>query len=500
MESLEDIRIAKVEHIANVYGNASIRPSHRSTMVANLLDEENFVALTESNSEVEVHGRIYSKRGKGKIIFLDVYDQSGKIQVFLEVATLGEETFENLKSTLDMGDIVEVRGTMFRTPAGEITVKATHFAILTKCVLPPTIGKTKDGEHLFALADTEQRYRQRYLHLMSVPEDRELFIDRSKIVAFVRRFFEGYDFIEIETPILQGLQGGANARPFVTHANALDQDMFLRIAPELYLKRALVAGFERIYEIGKNFRNEGIDTTHSPEFTMLEAYWTYANYKDMEMLVEMLVGRLMAMFNFEDVEEAFSRIDYLAAFDKVAEKFNYSGPRVAEMFKLEDHDRLVAIHTFAEAVDVEVGKDESFCKVVDLVFKKHVVKGDLFGERPFFVEHHPVEISPLAKRCKDNPQLTERFQLIWNRFEITNGFSELNDPEDQRRRFEEQHKDAEAMPLDEDFLTALKFGMPPAAGIGIGIDRLVMILTHQENIRDVVLFPTMRVKRSVANE
>lgn len=508
MQSLRDIRIEKMADLPQLYPNARVMPSHPKRAIAMLLREETLQSYIDDAVSLQVKGRVYSKRGSGKITFLDVYDQSGKIQVFLEVATLGEEVYVNIRETLDLGDIVEAEGVLFVTPRGEITLKAHSFAILSKCVAPPPIGKTHDGEHSFALADVELLQRKRYLQFISTPESKNVFIQRSAIISEIRRYFDHLDFIEVETPILQPLRGGATAKPFETHHNALDEDMYLRIAPELYLKRLLVGGFERIFEIGRNFRNEGIDTSHNPEFTMLEAYWAYANYEDTMSMVESLVNHLCE--NFGENRQRFGmfpRITYFEAFDQLIDSVRTDDEgwqeipgNFEQLFALPNDERLMRIRFLAEYLEVAVDENDGFIQIVDLIFKKRIVKGNLFNGKPFFVMDYPVEVSPLAKAREDNPELVERYQLIWNGLEVANGYSELADPFVQRERFENQavkasEGDEEAMPIDEDFIEALEFAMPPSSGFGVGLDRIVAILLGKENIRDIIIFPTLKQEK-----
>ncbi|MBI2302828.1 MAG: lysine--tRNA ligase, partial [Armatimonadetes bacterium] len=420
-------------------------------------------------------------------------DQSGKIQVFANVDSLGEEPLELLRETLDAGDIVGVEGTVMKTRMGEVSVHATAVTILSKALRPPPLGKEKDGQSWNRLADVESRYRQRYVDLFVNREVRRVFEARSAIVSAVRRTLDGLGFLEVETPILQPIHGGAAARPFVTHHNALDMELYLRIAPELYLKRLLVGGFERVYEINRNFRNEGIDTAHNPEFTMLEAYQAYADYHVVMELTERIFcaaceavhGRVQCRCgeHFLDFTPPWPRKALYAA---VAEA---TGHDLRGMAGDEAAARRVA-----EEVGVYVQPTDGFGQIVDAILKKHVLPLTI---QPTFIVEYPVELSPLAKRKPGQPALTERFQPFVAGLEMGNAFSELNDPIDQRARFEAQARraqrgDEEAMPYDADFVAALEYGMPPAGGLGIGIDRLVMLLCDQHSIRDVILFPTLR--------
>ncbi|NUQ01280.1 MAG: lysine--tRNA ligase [Armatimonadetes bacterium] len=446
---------------------------------------------------VRVAGRLHTIRGKGKASFWDLYDQSGKIQVFATVDSLGEEAFRRCKETLDAGDIVGVEGSVIRTRMGEISIEASAVTILTKSLRPPPLGKEKEGQTWNRLADVEQRYRQRYVDLFVNRDVREVFEARSRIVAAIRRTLDGEGFLEVETPMLQPIQGGAAARPFVTHHNALDMDLFLRIAPELYLKRLLVGGFERVYEINRNFRNEGIDTNHNPEFTMLETYQAYADYHDVMALTERLVcaaceavhGGLSFGFRDEtiDLTPPWRR---LRLYDAIHEATGHD----VEHLSGDETARERAARAVAAEVGVHLQPSDGFGQIIDAILKKFVIQRTM---QPTFITEYPLELSPLAKKKPGDPALTERFQPIIGGLEIGNAFSELNNPIDQRQRFEAQagraaRGDEEAMPYDEDFVLALEYGMPPAGGLGIGIDRLCMLLKDQASIRDVILFPTMR--------
>ncbi len=446
---------------------------------------------------VRMAGRLCSIRGKGKASFWDLYDQSGKIQVFCTVDSLGEEPFSLLKETLDVGDFVGVAGQVIKTRMGEVSIEGAQVTLLTKSLRPPPLGKEKDGQTWNRLADVEQRYRQRYVDLFVNRDVRAVFENRSRIVAAVRRTLDALGFMEVETPMLQPIQGGAAARPFATHHNALDMELFLRIAPELYLKRLLVGGFERVYEINRNFRNEGIDTQHNPEFTMLEAYQAYADYNDIMVLVEQCIcaaceavhGGLQIRFGDQDLDltPPWPRV---RLYDAIAAATGHDLSRLEG----DEAEREQRARQVAAEVGVHVQPSDGFGQIVDAILKKYVMQRTV---QPTFIIEYPVELSPLAKRQPGNPSITDRFQPVIAGMEMGNAFSELNNPIDQRQRFEDQARraargDEEAMPYDEDFVTALEYGMPPAGGVGIGIDRLVMLLTDQHSIRDVILFPTMR--------
>ena len=442
----------------------------------------NFEAM--ENKVVSIAGRIMSKRDMGKASFCDLLDQEGRIQLYVKVDELGTEGYERFKK-LDIGDIVGVKGFVFKTRRGEISVHVQELTLLSKSLLPLP-------EKYHGLKDVDMRYRQRYVDLIVNPEVRETFVKRSAAIREIRAFMDNRGYIEVETPVLNTVQGGATARPFVTHHNALDIDMYLRIATELHLKRLIVGGFEKVYEIGRIFRNEGMDTRHNPEFTTIELYEAYTDINGMMELTENL---------FRHLAEKVAGTTLLTYGDKTID--------VGKPF-----ERLTMTEALRKYADIDFDKVETFEEAKALAEKHHLTvepkhgKGDilsmLFEEycedklvQPTFIISHPIEISPLAKKDPENPALTQRFELFMNGWEMANAFSELNDPIDQRERFENQMRlramgDAEASEMDEDFLTALEYGMPPTGGCGIGVDRLVMMLTNSPSIRDVLLFPTMK--------
>lgn len=441
---------------------------------------------------VSVAGRILSFRKMGKASFAHIQDQSGKIQLYLKKDDV-EAWYEHLR-LLDIGDIVGATGTVFRTRMGEISVHVTEFTLLTKSVTLIPLSKeetTEDGTvHRYsAFADKEQRYRKRYLDLIANPEVKETFRIRASVISGMRRYFDDRGWLEVETPILQPLYGGATARPFVTHHNALDTTLYLRIADELYLKRLLVGGFEGVYEISKNFRNEGMDKTHNPEFTSMEIYVAYKDYLWMMDVTEDLIRTLARSVPSSnaygvDFEQPFRR----------AKMFDLFTEHTGKDLRGLDRASLISV---AKEIGVPVDSSWSAMKVLDEIFSEKVEPTLI---QPTFVTDYPVEMSPLAKAHRSEPGLVERFELYVNGKEIANSFSELNDPLEQRGRLEDQARiradgDDEAMVVDEDFLHAIEVGMPPAAGLGIGIDRLVMLLTGNSSIRDVLLFPQMRPER-----
>jgi lysyl-tRNA synthetase class 2 len=444
---------------------------------------------------VSIAGRLVSIRSHGRSVFAHVADREGKIQVYFRSDVLGDAAFGILE-LLDIGDWVGVDGTLMRTRTGEVTVRAATFELLAKSVRPLPFGKEEvdaaTGERRVhgGFADIEQRYRQRYADLAVNPGVKDVFLARAAIIRTLRRFLDERGYVEVETPVLQPLYGGASARPFVTHHNALDMRLYLRIADELYLKRLIVGGLDRVYEISKDFRNEGIDRTHNPEFTMLEFYEAFADYEDMMRLVESMVAAVVREATGSDRLETYGRVlDFSPPFARVGylDALREQGVDAAV---LDDE----GLERAAEAAGVEAVETLSRPKLLDELFKL-LVEPHLDG--PVFVTDYPKELSPLAKPKRGDPTLVERFELFVAGREIANAFSELNDPFDQRERFEAQVRlaqagDEEAQMLDEDYLRALEYGMPPTGGVGIGIDRLTMLVTNQASIRDVILFPTMR--------
>ena len=459
--------------------------------------KEEFDSLSSARDPVSVAGRIMSVREHGKTCFSHIQDEEGRIQIYIRRDVVGDEAFSTFK-LLDIGDIIGVRGTVFRTRTGEITVEVGSFQVLCKSLRPlPVVKEKVEGDRRIIydpFTDKEQRYRQRYVDLIVNPDVREVFRRRTETIRALRNFLDERGFLEVETPVLQPVYGGASARPFVTHHNALDMDLYLRISNELYLKRLIVGGFEKVYEFSKDFRNEGMDRLHNPEFTLLEAYQAYADYHDIMDLTEDMLShaaeevlgttRLVYQGKEVDLTPPWRRIRMLEA---LKEEVGVD-PR-------ELSDEALRELCLSQGLDVDggMGRGKMMEKLFDEVVKPHLVQ-------PTFVMDYPVETSPLAKRHRDDPGLVERFELFVSGMEIANAFSELNDPEDQMRRFQEQMRlrekgDEEAQVLDRDFIRALEYGMPPTGGLGIGVDRLVMLFTDMPSIRDVILFPHMRPER-----
>ena len=482
-------RAAKLEHVRARGDNPFKHRFDRSCTIGEAVEAfcrtENATAESRSTDViVALAGRMTAFRCHGKSTFADLCDESGRIQVFFSVKNLGEESYAHLDD-LDIGDFIGVSGTVKRTRTGEITVFADSYVLLTKSLRPLP-------EKYHGLTDVETRYRRRYLDLVANPEVRDVFRRRTALIAALREWLSGRGFLEVETPMLHPIPGGATARPFITHHNTYDRLFYLRIAPELYLKRLIVGGFERVYELNRNFRNEGVDTRHNPEFCMLELYEAYQDYTGLmgeteELFVhaiQKVLGRLTFEYQGEaiDASRPWRRVTLHEAIRE------YAG---IDLETTRDRDEAARR---AEAAGVEVAPEMGYGKIVDEVMKERVAPHLI---APTFLYDYPIETSPLAKRKPDNPDLTERFQVFIGRLELCNAFSELNDPVDQRARFMEQMRrreagDDEAQQLDEDYITALEVGMPPTAGLGVGVDRLAMLLTDSPSIRDVILFPQLR--------
>ena len=459
--------------------------THRSADV-----KEQFEALAEAEAEVKLAGRVMAIRGHGKTCFMDMQDKTGRMQLYVRKDVLGEEDYSLVKM-MDIGDTIGVTGIPFRTHMGEVSIKVVKMEMLSKSLRPLP-------EKWHGLKDIETRYRQRYVDLIVNPEVRDTFVKRSQIIRSVREVLDSHDFLEVETPILNTIAGGAAARPFISYHNALDMQVYMRIAPELYLKRLIVGGMDRVYELGRVFRNEGIDNRHNPEFTSVEIYQAFADYRDMMDLTEEVVVKTAmkvlgtTKITYEGVEiELASPWKRISMIDAVKE---YSGKDFTNVTDLEE------ARAMAKELNVPVEPSFGIGKIINACFEEYVEDKLI---QPTFITGHPKEISPLAKSNPENPEITDRFEAYIYGREICNGFTELNDPIDQRERFlkqveERANGDEEANMMDEDFVNALEYGLPPTGGLGIGIDRLVMFLTDSSTIRDVLFFPTMKPMKGEA--
>ena len=439
---------------------------------------------TMEGQHVSAAGRLMSKRGMGKASFCDIQDREGRIQIYVKIDEIGEEAYEEFKK-FDIGDMVGVEGTVFRTHKGEISIKTEKIVLLAKSLQP-----LPDKWH--GLKDVDLRYRQRYVDLIMNPDVRKTFITRSRIIKEIRRFLDDRGFLEVETPILNTIQGGATARPFVTHHNTLDLDMYLRIAPELYLKRLIVGGLEKVYEMGRMFRNEGMSIKHNPEFTMMEVYEAYTDYKGMMELTENLISTVaQEVLGTTKVVYQGQEIDLATPWKRMTMReavLQYAGIDF-DLINTDEEAREAARSLKINDVD-KLTKGE----IMNLIFEE---KAEEHLIQPTFIMDYPVEVSPLTKRKPDKPELTERFELFITGREMANAYSELNDPLDQKERFLQQVRkreagDDEASMMDDDYINALEYGMPPTGGLGIGVDRLIMLLTDSYSIRDILLFPTMK--------
>ena len=475
LDSLTRIRARGIDPYPHSY-----HPSHTIREAITLFGQQE-----ESSQDISLAGRMMSKRSMGKISFLDIRDNSGKIQLALRYDLLGRERYEFLQD-IDIGDIIGVEGKLFRTKAGELTLDVSDFAMLCKSLRPLP-------EKWHGLADVEKRYRQRYLDLISNEESKSIFVSRSKIITAIRSFLDKQGFMEVETPVLQPHAGGALARPFVTHHHALDEDLYLRIALELHLKRLVVGGFDKVYEMARAFRNEGISVKHNPEFTLLECYQAYSDYNDMMRLVEEMFSyvvrevlggtKLTYNGNTIDFNLPWQRLYLCEAIEE------YCG------IDFEDYPDAASLRTRMTELDMDVDPTKGRGRLIDELISTFVEPNLV---QPTFLLDYPVEMSPLAKRKRGNDRLVERFEGFVAGMETANAFTELNDPLEQRERFRQQLKgqvaDEEVEIADEDFLQALEYGMPPTGGLGMGIDRLVMLLTNQQSIREVILFPQLKTK------
>lgn len=484
INELRKNRLKKLETIRKSGINPYPEETKRTHKISEALKD--FNKLVRTKKEVVLVGRMRSLRQHGGSAFLDIEDGEAKIQVFLRKNRLGEKSFKSFLENFDIGDFIEIRGILFKTKKREKTIEAADYKILAKSLLPLP-------EKWHGLKDTEERFRKRYLDLIFNPKVKDKFKIRAQIIKEIREFLEKEGFLEVETPILQPIYGGAKAKPFKTHLNALDIDLYLRISPELYLKRLLVAGFEKVYEIGKCFRNEGLDRSHNPDFTILEFYWAYANYKDLMRLTEKLFESLLKkVVGSTEIEYEGKKINFKIPWPRI--EFNQLLKKYTKINLKEIN--LEALKKEAKKLGVKVEETMQKAEVADEIYKKYCLT-KLW--QPTFIISHPLGTFPLAKASEKDSSKLNNLQLVVGGWELINAFSELNDPIEQRRRFEEQEKffkkgQKEAQRMDEDFLTALEYGMPPAAGFGLGIDRLVALLTDSHSLREVILFPTMRPK------
>ncbi|WP_305926946.1 lysine--tRNA ligase [Bacillus mycoides] len=492
-EELNDQLLVRREKLHNLreqgidpFGKRFERTNSTTDLVS-LYGEFSKEELEEKEITVSIAGRIMTKRGKGKAGFAHIQDLQGQVQIYVRKDTVGDEEYE-LFTTADLGDLVGIEGKVFKTNVGELSVKAIGFTLLTKSLRP-----LPDKYH--GLKDVEQRYRQRYLDLITSMESRETFVTRSKIIREMRRYLDDNGYLEVETPMMHAIAGGASARPFTTHHNALDMELYMRIAIELHLKRLIVGGLEKVYEIGRVFRNEGVSTRHNPEFTMIELYEAYADYNDIMKLTENMVAHIAKKVlgtttiqygDYEiNLEPEWTRLHMVDAIKQ------HSGADFWNPMSVEEARELAKEHNVEIKNTMEVGH------IINEFFEQKVEDKLI---QPTFIYGHPVEISPLAKKNDEDPRFTDRFELFIVAREHANAFTELNDPIDQKERFEAQIKEREqgndeAHMMDDDYIEALEYGMPPTGGLGIGIDRLVMLLTNAPSIRDVLLFPAMRHKQ-----
>ena len=490
MEDINDLisqRIKKLEELRSIginpYGN-SFRVNDSSGAITDKYSSLSAEELAAKQHHCTLAGRIIALRSFGKAAFAHIQDNDGRIQIYIKKDGVGEDAYSIFKK-VDIGDFIGIAGILFRTKTGELTIEVEKFSILSKSIRPLP-------EKWHGLTDIEARYRQRYVDLIVNSDVKNVFKTRSRIIKEIRDYLDSHGFLEVETPMMQPIPGGATARPFKTHHNALGIDLYLRIAPELYLKRLIIGGFERVYEINRNFRNEGLSIKHNPEFTMLEFYMTYSDYNDLMILTEEMITTLSNKITGGMKISAWGHeIDLTPPWDRLT--LRDSVIKYTNIDKKVLEDRNLAIE-WARREEIPVKGDESLARIILEIFEKKVEEHLI---KPTFIIDYPTEISPLARRKNDDPDITERFELYIAGIEVANAFSELTDPEDQRQRFLEQEKeravgDEEAHKMDEDFIRALEYGMPPTAGEGIGIDRLVMLFTGQRSIRDVILFPHMR--------
>lgn len=499
MREIKKARLLKLEESKKIGVNLYPEKSKRTARVSDLVID--FAKWEKSAKIVSICGRVMALRGHGAIFFGDIQDESGKIQFFFAKNRMADFSF--FEKNLDIGDFLEVSGKVFKTKAGEKTIEVKKARIIAKSLLPLP-------EKWHGLQDIEERFRKRYLDLLINPESRLKFEIRFSLIREIRNFLDDNGFLEVETPILQPIPGGATARPFKTHLNALDMDLYLRVAPELYLKRLLIGGFEKIYEIGRCFRNEGMDASHNPDFTMLEFYWAYQNYENLmkftEKIFQYLIRKIKPVaFKIQNlkIKNQNGNSKFKIIYQGNLLNFKPPYPRIKFVKLLKDRAGIDweksdyhSLLEVAKSLKLETKDLKTKAEAADEIFKK-IIRPKII--QPTFIINHPEELSPLAKQNEKNPGMVSRFQLVVAGMEIINAFSELNDPLEQARRFKEQEKaravgSAEAQRYDADFIEAMEYGMPPAAGLGMGIDRLALLFTDSHNVREVILFPTMRLK------
>ncbi|KNF07830.1 lysine--tRNA ligase LysS [Gottschalkia purinilytica] len=475
------LRRQKLEELRNIGRDPFINEKYNITHSSQEI-KDNFDDM--EGKEVSLAGRIMSKRGHGKAGFADIQDSEGRIQAFIKVDNIGKEEYD-LFTTYDLGDIIGISGEVFKTKMGEISIKVKEIKLLTKSlqILP---------EKFHGLKDPDLRYRQRYVDLIMNPEVKNAFILRSNIIKAIREFLDDRGFLEVDTPILNTIAGGAAAKPFITHHNTLDIDMYLRIANELYLKRLIVGGFDKVYEMGRMFRNEGMSIKHNPEYTAMELYQAYADYEDMMNITENLVAYVAEkVLGTTKIKYQDKEIDLSPPWNRMTMEEAVKEYAGVDFSQIETDEEAIKV---AKEKGIEIKEGMTRGHIINELFEEF---GEQHLHQPTFILHHPVEVSPLAKRNPDDPRITNRFEAFVNAWEIANAFSELNDPIDQKQRFLKQLEEREAgndeaHMMDTDFINALEVGLPPTGGLGIGIDRLIMILTNQPSIRDVILFPTMK--------
>ena len=488
LKQIIDYRIKKINELRKNGIEPFPYKFKKDYYISNALQSEDNL----KDKAITLAGRIISLRSMGKACFMNIQDETEKMQLYIKNELIGLDNYDNIVKNLDIGDIIGVEGILFRTKTNQLSLKVSSVSLLSKSIRPLPNIKEKDDQMFFAFDDKENRYRYRHLDLIVNPKNKALFKTRSDIIYKIREILNKKDFIEVETPILQNIHGGASAKPFITHHNTLGHDFYLRIAEELYLKRLLIGGFEKIYEIGKNFRNEGIDRTHNPEFTMLELYEAYSDVTDMMNLCEDLIKNISKDLNLDTVKFMDNEIYLNKKFNKISMNDLVQKELGCDVLSMDDKQ----LYTLCIDHKLDVDKKMNFGQLFDKLFSSLIEPKLIL---PTFVFDYPKSISPLAKVHRDNDQLAERFELFIAGMEFANAFSELNDPIDQKKRFEDQLEllksgDEEAHQMDKDFIEAMEIGMPPTGGIGIGIDRLVMLFLEKDSIKDVILFPSLRNK------